>query len=312
MKHCFLKPSDRVEITILVDNYIDIFEQSISPVDHRLPLDFGRHLLAEHGFSCLVKVFLDREEHVFLFDTGLSRECLNWNAQQIGISLKEIEGIVLSHGHFDHIGGLEKTICDIGHPVPLIVHPDAFFHRRMNSPNGLLELPGIDTFALRNIKADIRMSSEPSILAAGGLLVTGEVERNISFETGMPGMEMFEKGSWVTDPIRDDQALVMNIKHKGLVIISGCAHAGIINTIDYAKKITGNNHIHAILGGFHLTGPAFASRIQPTIDALKSINPDYVVPMHCTGWNAINQLFSAIPGKIILNTVGTRYCFDAF
>ena len=139
--------------------------------------------------------------------------------------------------------------------------------------------------------------------------MTGEVERKTSFEKGMPGMEMFTDGAWVPDPIRDDQAIVIHVKDKGLVVVSGCAHAGIVNTVEYAKKITGTGHVHAVLGGFHLTGPAFAKVVPPTVDAVKTIDPEYVVPMHCTGWDAINRFMAAMPGKCILNTVGTTYVF---
>ena len=109
--------------------------------------------------------------------------------------------------------------------------------------------------------------------------------------------------------IPDDQAVVINIKGKGLVVVSGCAHAGIINTIKYAQKITGIEPVLGVLGGFHLTGPLFEPVIEPTIKAMKQINPEYIVPMHCTGWDAINRFFSAIPDSCILNTVGTTYRF---
>jgi 7,8-dihydropterin-6-yl-methyl-4-(beta-D-ribofuranosyl)aminobenzene 5'-phosphate synthase len=122
-------------------------------------------------------------------------------------------------------------------------------------------------------------------------------------------MEAFMNNRWVPDPISDDQALVINVKGKGLVVISGCAHAGIINTIEYAKKLTGIETVHAVIGGFHLSGPLFAPVIQPTIDAMKRISPDYVVPMHCTGWTAVNRFFEEMPGRCILNTVGTTYVF---
>jgi 7,8-dihydropterin-6-yl-methyl-4-(beta-D-ribofuranosyl)aminobenzene 5'-phosphate synthase len=92
-------------------------------------------------------------------------------------------------------------------------------------------------------------------------------------------------------------------------VLSGCAHAGIINTLEYAQKITGAGHVHAVLGGFHLAGPSSAQVIPPTIEGMQRIGPDYVVPMHCTGWDAINRLMAAMPGRCILNTVGTTYVF---
>lgn len=305
-----LKSADKVEITVLVDNYIDIFVPSSTPIDHRLPFDPSRELLAEHGFSCLIQVFDGGEKHTILLDAGLSRRCMLWNAGVLGISLSVIEAVVLSHGHFDHIGGLCEFFSKVGENIPLILHPDALLKRRLNNPvRGPVDLPQVDQKTLTESGAKICLSSEPSLLGKGCVLVTGEVDRKISFETGMPGMEMYMNETWVPDPILDDQALVFHVRNKGLIILSGCAHAGIINTVQYSQKITGSSHVHAVLGGFHLTGPAFESRIIPTVTAMKEINPDFIVPMHCTGWNAINSFSENIPGKCILNTVGTTYVF---
>jgi len=190
------------------------------------------------------------------------------------------------------------------------VHPDAFLKRRLNVPGqGVFDQPAPDAVALKKAGADIRLRSGPSALAAGHLLVTGEVERKTPFEKGMPGAEIGRDGAWVADPILDDQALVVNVKDKGLVVLSGCAHAGVINTMEYARKITGTDHVHAVLGGFHLNGKAYEQAVPPTIDALHRIDPDYVVPMHCTGWDTIARFRAEMPGKCILNTVGTTYVF---
>ena len=305
-----LKPADRVEITVLVDNYTDLLQMPIADVDRRLPYDPGRRLLAEHGLSCLVRVIAGKQEHAILLDTGLSCECLPWNLRQLGISLAGIEALVLSHGHYDHTGSLETVVSGAGRQVPLIVHPDAFLPRRLNVPGqGIFDLPVPDAVALKKAGADIKMRREPSMLAAGHLLVTGEVERTTPFEKGMPNAEIARDGAWVADPLRDDQALVVRVKDKGLVVLSGCAHAGIVNTVQYARKITGVDHVHAVLGGFHLSGKAFDDVIPPTIEAMKAIGPDYIVPMHCTGWAAINRFMDAMPGTCILNTVGTTYVF---
>jgi 7,8-dihydropterin-6-yl-methyl-4-(beta-D-ribofuranosyl)aminobenzene 5'-phosphate synthase len=306
-----LKPADRVEVTVLVDNYSDLLIPPATPVDRRLPYDPSRRLLAEHGLSCLVRVFSGKKEHTILLDAGLSRDCLFPNARQLGISLAEVEAVVLSHGHYDHFGGLEEVFCSAPRQVPLVLHPDAFLRRRLKHPaRGLVDLPQLDAAALKKSGADIRQQKGPSTLADGHLLVTGELERMTHFEKGLPGMEAFRGDRWTADPISDDQALVIHVQGKGLVVISGCAHAGIINTVEYAKKITGINHFHAVMGGFHLSGPVFEPVIQPTIDAMKRINPDYLVPMHCTGWKAVNRFAEAMPGRFILNTVGTTYVFS--
>jgi len=306
-----LKPADRVEITVLVDNYTDsLINTPSTPVERRLPYNPDRRLLAEHGLSCLVKVFSGNKEHAILLDAGLSDACLPWNACQVGVSLAGIEAVVLSHGHYDHTGALEPVVAGAGRQVPLIAHPDAFLPRRRNIPGtGVFSQRSPDIVALKKAGADIKMRSEPSTLAAGLILVTGEVERKVRFEKGMQGAEIERDGKWETDTIRDDQALVINVKDKGLIVLSGCAHAGIINTVEYAKKITGTDQVHAILGGFHLSGKAYEQVVPPTIDAMKRINPEYIVPMHCTGWSTINRFMEAMPGKCILNTVGTTYVF---
>jgi 7,8-dihydropterin-6-yl-methyl-4-(beta-D-ribofuranosyl)aminobenzene 5'-phosphate synthase len=310
MTEYLLKPADRVEITVLVDNYSDFLVPQQTPADCRPPYNPKRQLLAEHGLSCLFRVFAGTKEHVVLMDAGLSRQCLLWNLRQLGITLAGIEAVVLSHGHYDHTGSLEEAVSGAGHQVPLIAHPDAFLKKRLNIPvQGVFEQPYPDAVALKKAGADIRLRNEPSTLAAGHLLVTGEVERKNSFEKGMPGGEIFKDNFWVPDPFLDDQALAITVKDKGLIVLSGCAHAGIINTVEYARKITGTDHVHAVLGGFHLNGKVFAPVIPPTIDAMKQIAPDYLVPMHCTGWDAINRFHAAMPGKCILNTVGTTYVF---
>lgn len=306
-----LKPADRIEITVLVDNYTDFLIMAPStPVDRRLPYNPDRQILAEHGLSCLVRIFAGKKEHTVLLDAGLSAQCLPWNACQMGISLAGIEAVVLSHGHYDHTGALEPVISGAGRQVPLVAHPDAFFHRRLKIPGqGVFNQRCPDAVALKKAGADLKLRSEPSTLAAGHLLVTGEIERKTAFEKGMPGAEIERAGKWETDPIRDDQALVIDVKGKGLVVLSGCAHAGIINTVEYAKKVTGTDCVHAVLGGFHLSGKTYEQVVPPTIEAMKKINPEYLVPMHCTGWSTINRFMEALPGKCILNTVGTTYVF---
>lgn len=256
-------------------------------------------------------MYAGSKEHLVLMDTGVSSKCLLHNMDVLNVDLNKIESVILSHGHFDHIGGLLDFFGSVSNDVPLFVHPEAFSKRRLNNPAvGPVEVPSLYEDDLKNIGVEIIKSEVPSTLASDMILMTGKVERTTDFEKGFPWAETKINDQWISDPFNDDQGIVIKLKDKGLVVVSGCAHAGIINTINYSKKITGTNDVHAVLGGFHLTGPIFEPIIKPTIDEMKKIGPDYVVPMHCTGWNAINQFKEEMPENVILDTVGTTYVFE--
>jgi 7,8-dihydropterin-6-yl-methyl-4-(beta-D-ribofuranosyl)aminobenzene 5'-phosphate synthase len=153
-------------------------------------------------------------------------------------------------------------------------------------------------------------TKQPSLTADGMVCVTGEIPRKTSFETGYTQHKAFVSGAWKSDPwIMDERAVAINIKGKGLVVISGCAHAGIINTVTYAQQVTGAAKVYAVMGGFHLAGKTFESRIQPTIEELQRINPELVVPSHCTGWKAMCAMAEAFQGGFLWNSVGNMYRF---
>ncbi len=305
-----LREADKLEVIVLVDNYSDVFLQG-SAIAQRwfgLPPNLP---LAEHGFACLIKVHAGSEEHVVLFDAGASTTCFFHNAKLLNVAFDKIESIVLSHGHFDHFGALLQFLKTEGRKISLILHPDAFLERRINIPaiGVTLGMGMLNEADLRQTRVTIHKVAEASTLAEGLVMVTGEVERVTDFEKGLPGAEAKIGDKWVTDPFRDDQGIAVNLKGKGLVVLSGCSHAGIINTIKHAQKVSRIERIHAVMGGFHLTGPQFAPIIDKTVEEIKKIGPEMIVPMHCTGWNAINRLVDRVPQQCTLNTVGTKYVF---
>lgn len=307
-----LQEADGVEITVLTDNYTDILMMQGSEVVCRPQIPPPRVPLAEHGLSCLVTVHRVAKTHKLLMDTGVSSACLFHNAALLNADLGGIEGIVLSHGHFDHFGGLIDLLKRGNRKMPVTLHPDAFLVRRMNIPmiGRPTSIPTLDEAALTEAGAVVQKSRDPQLLTSDLLLTTGEVERSTPFEKGFPWAEANINGNWTVDPFTDDQGLIIRIRDKGLVVLSGCAHAGIINTVRHACRITGIDKVHAVLGGFHLTGPLFDPVIPPTVEAMKQIGPDYIVPMHCTGWKAINRFAEEMPRQFILNTVGTTYAFS--
>jgi 7,8-dihydropterin-6-yl-methyl-4-(beta-D-ribofuranosyl)aminobenzene 5'-phosphate synthase len=307
-----LREADKVEVTILVDNYTDLLLLQSTEVVKRPRIPPPQAPLAEHGLACLLRVYADSEEHVVLMDAGIAATCLFHNADLLQVDLSQVESVVLSHGHFDHFGGLPRLLGRVPEGIALVLHPDAFLERRLNAPaiGRPMGMPALDEEALTEAGAVLHRAREASTLAADLVLVTGEVERVTAFEKGFPWAEAKIDGRWVVDPFRDDQGLAVKVKDKGLVIIGGCSHAGIINTVTHAQKAAQTDAVHAVLGGFHLAGPVFEPIIEPTIEAMKKTGPDYVVPMHCTGWKAINQFAKEMPGQFVLNSVGTTYVFQ--
>ena len=317
-----LAPASKIAVTLLVDNFTDRIIAE-SPHAARAPLGRDGRILpapvAEHGFSALVEIEYGTsgaaERKTFLFDTGTSANGVMHNIDLFGIDLKKVDGVILSHGHFDHFLGLESVARRIGQPFKLYVHPDAFLKRHFIFPDGTkLALPVLDELALRRQGAVVIKSERPTGLPEGRdpvLALTGEIPRETSYEIGFPTQyaEIDGKGL-VHDPlVKDDQALVANIEGKGLVVISGCGHAGIVNTLNYAKKLTGVDEVHAVIGGFHLSGKLYEAAIEPTISALQDADPGFLVPCHCTGWKAVNTIIQRMPAKFIQPTVGARFEF---
>ena len=263
----------------------------------------------------------------FLFDTGISENGVVHNADIFGIDFGRVDGIILSHGHFDHFAGLVNILKRVStssrqtitHEVNIFTHPDAFLRRWEIFPDGKrAKSPILDEQLLQQLGAIIHKNTAVTYLPSKEsplLAITGEIPRETSFEKGFPyqyAEDPNNEKNLIPDPlIRDDQALVVNISDKGLAILTGCGHAGIINTINYAKKITGIDRIHAIIGGFHLPADdgIFEAAIEPTLKEFQKAQPDYLVPCHCTGWKATNRIIESMPEKFIQSSVGTTFQF---
>ncbi len=308
-----LKEVDRVDILTILDNSIDILLPSTDRVK-RLPLTQDalerETLVAEHGFSTLIVVSSGNTSESLLFDAGLSKNGLIHNMDVLEINPKELHTIVLSHGHTDHTQGLIGMIKRLGkRKMPLLIHPDAFLKRKVVFPDGHeLGLPPPDRSLLIQEGIELIEESGPSYLLDGLVLVTGQIHRSTPFEQGFPIHYAYIGNKWQQDPwIHDDQAVVLHVKDKGLVVLTGCGHAGVINTIRHAQELTGIQKIYAIIGGFHLSGRLFEPIIEPTIAALKRFNPAMVVPAHCTGWKASHALARDLPEAFVPNSVGTRF-----
>ena len=326
MQPISLDPIDALTVTSLIDNVTDSLLADMGPAKRapmlgssRVPASMlvGKEsddaLLAEHGFSALVTIAKSDRETRVLFDTGRTPDGMVENMRRLGLSPRDVDIIVLSHGHWDHTTGMDGLARELGtRNVPVLIHPEFWSRRRVALPGRTpIELPSTSKGALEGAGFEIVEETQPSFLLDGSLLVTGEVDRTSAFERGFPGHEAHRQEDWRPDPlILDDQALVANVRGQGLVVLTGCGHAGIVNILRYVRKLTGQDHFHAVIGGFHLSGPAFEPIIAPTCDALAELRPDYLVPAHCTGWRAMHALAARFPDEFIPNAVGTRFEFQ--
>jgi len=278
-------------ITVLVDNTImelvpdSAFVKRLS----KPPANF----LAEHGFSVLIETGNKK----ILVDTGATGIALQHNLALLGLSFDDIDLIFLSHGHYDHTGGLPAATGKV------LTHHDAFCERFLvPNPGVSIDVSGP---ALRGDNHSLEYQKGPVKLAEG-VITTGEIHRVHDWEE-LPIFRIKKNDVEELDRVWDDQAVVINSEH-GLVIVAGCSHAGIINTIKHAMNITGLSKIYCVIGGFHLIGPGEA-KIDRTIQELKKINIEKIVPIHCTGFEATKRLSTEMEKQFEYCTAGCRMEF---
>jgi 7,8-dihydropterin-6-yl-methyl-4-(beta-D-ribofuranosyl)aminobenzene 5'-phosphate synthase len=306
---------DGVEITAIMDNSLDLLMSS-TQVAHRFPLPgdgfIRNQLRGEHGVSLLITVIDQGRRETILFDTEVTPDGALHNLQVLGIDLSTIQAIVLSHGHTDYTRGLDGLLAKLGkRRLPILLHPDAFLKRRIiYNENSILDLPPPSLHDLEREGIQLLVERGPSFLIDGKLLVTGQIERTTDFEQGLKNQQAEVDGTWQPDPwVYDDQALVMHVRDKGLVVVTGCGHAGVINILRQARAQAGVEQVYALLGGLHLTGALFEPIIPQTIEALQQFNPAVVVPAQCTGWRATQRIAQTMPDAFTPNSVGTTFVF---
>jgi len=319
--------TQNVAITLLVDNHADLFVKSTDTVKYFTK----KPLLAEHGFAALID--LQDTGIRILWDAGITPLALLENMKRMEIDPRTIKKIVLSHGHDDHTAGVtdllrwldirpkakewgsEATMEEMGRwaqvqRIPVIAHPGAFRERWFVDKEGkrmgpVLPPPRAEWEA---VGAEVILSEGPYELGPG-CWTTGEIPR-LSFEkSGRPSTLFYRQDDqFVRDDIEEDQAIVLYVKDKGLVILSGCAHSGIVNTINAAREISGVERVWAVLGGFHLAR-ATEDEIQETVAAVKKFKPVMIVPSHCTGFKVVCRFAARMPEEFALGIVGTTYLF---
>jgi len=323
-----LVPVDRLEILILVDNTTDWLSSVPPHVESETAglMRRGIRMLAgkcfccaAHGLSCLITARRGAASHTILFDTGPEEYSFERNVTRLNADLGMIESILLSHGHWDHAGAMLLALGMIrnrngGRKIPYYAHPGMFHSRALKLPNGMLRLmedvPSVED--LTAFGAEVIVTTEPQVLHDNMFFVSGEIPRVTPYERGFPGqVRLMEDGqTWEVDELlMDERFLAINVAGKGLVVLSACSHAGVVNVLMHASNSFPGVPLHAVIGGLHLAGPN-EEVIPQTVEGLRAFDLKTIAAGHCTGWRALTALAAAFGDKVLAPTaVGKRYAF---
>jgi 7,8-dihydropterin-6-yl-methyl-4-(beta-D-ribofuranosyl)aminobenzene 5'-phosphate synthase len=320
-----LKPVDRLEVQILVDNSTD----GLSTVPAHIEPEFsflrrkGMRILsgkciccASHGLSCLITAYRGNTSHTVLFDTGPEADTFERNTYQLGLDLRVVESVILSHGHWDHAGGMLRAIDMIraegnNRDLPFYAHPGMFRRRGRQLPDGEI-MPMEDVPSIKELTdhgARVVSTREPQVFLGDMYYLSGEIPRVTPFERGLPAHYAKTEQGWEPDPwLIDERWLGVNVAGKGLVVFTACSHAGVVNVLTDARATFQGTPLHTVIGGLHLSGPT-EKIIPETVDAMRDFGLMTIAAGHCTGWRAMAALTNAFGEKVTPTAVGKRFVF---
>ena len=305
---------DKLTLWVLTDNYYDANRADVKNTKRYRSLP-GKSIHAEHGVSFFAETTVGGKTSTCMFDYGLDPIGVMNNIALLGIDVGKVNAFSLSHGHYDHytsaVSILKQNQARIAGGTPFYVGEEAFARRYSlrpgaTEPSDLGQLKKEDIEALGIKVVEVKTPTE----IVPGAYFTGNIERVTAYEK-VPTTFQIKRGEKIEhDTFPGEQAVFFKVKGKGLVVLSGCAHAGIVNTVKQAQKVAGTDKIHAIMGGFHLIN-AKPELIQSTVADIKAMKPDMIVPAHCTGFEAIVAFSKEMPNEFVMNTAGTQYAFSA-
>jgi 7,8-dihydropterin-6-yl-methyl-4-(beta-D-ribofuranosyl)aminobenzene 5'-phosphate synthase len=322
-----LVEADRVEVLVLVDNVTDNLSSTPLFVENEWPRLWKRGMralsgrclcCAAHGLSCAITVWRGARARTLLFDTGPDEVVFERNVERLGFDVASVEGIVLSHGHWDHCGAMLRALQMIrsrngGRDVPTYMHPDMYRTRATKAADGSFRMfEDVPSAAqLTQHGAEVIHSTRPQLVLDDHFYLSGEIPRVTSFEVGLPGQHRStDDGSgWEPDPlIMDERFVAVAVKGKGLMVFTACSHAGVINVLKHARDCFPALPLYGVLGGFHLSGTN--ERVIPdTVEALRAFDLSVIAAAHCTGWRATGALASAFGDAVVPSAVVKPYKF---
>ena len=304
---------DRISVTTVVDNSIDALRAD-EKIAQRFSTDrAGRipTLRAEHGLAHHVEVARGAESLRIAFDFGLTAESMNHNWGALGLDAGAVDLIALSHGHVDHYGGvvgfLESHRRRMKRDLPFYGGSDHFAHRWTERNGRRVDLGTLSRRTLEAYDLDVRVPAEPTELMSG-VMLSGEMTAPMPYEVIPPSLRVEEAGELRQDTFIGEQTLIANVKDKGLVVVTSCSHRGIVGICRWAARVAGVSKVHAVIGGFHLSGLG-EERITRVTDAFRALELDYIVPQHCTGFEALTALHRHLGNQLVISSVGTTFTF---
>ena len=326
---------DRLEVLVVVDNVTDSLSTNPNYVQTEWAglLQSGRMAAlsgkatccAHHGLSLLITTYVGDDKHTLLFDAGPEGATFLRNANILGVDLALVDAVVLSHGHWDHAGGLISAIEGISketgrrgegvtgrrEAVGCYVHPGMFAERAFLKADGDLirfeKVPNVDELA--EAGASVVNTEEPQLIADGAFYLSGEIPRQTAYETGLPGhvRRANDGQGWEPDPLlMDERFISVHVKDKGQVVFTACSHAGLINVLTHAHTVFPEVELYGVVGGLHLSGAT--EKIMPqTVADMRQFDLQLIAPGHCTGWRAVNAMSKVFGDELVPLAVGKRF-----